>query len=317
MKKMHSLSEDALSEISGSSEWTRVMKIDRGWSSDEKYLIETRAGESMLLRISDGSAYEKKKREYTFIKRVSQLEIEQSKPLAFGSCDQGKQVYMLLSWVEGQDLERALPELPEAEQYQLGCRAGEILRRIHEMPVERSDRPTESKKEKKLRQIGRYETSNVRVEHDEEILQYIKDHADAFDGKKQVYQHGDFHPGNLILTSDHEIGVIDFNRWSVGDPYEEFYKLESFGTEISIPYCIGQIEGYFQNNIPAEFWERLVVYVAHASLSSIKWAEKFGQADMDKMKIRFQNALQHYDNFKRVVPLWYERSHDYSIENRK
>lgn len=37
------------------------------------------------------------------------------------------------------------------------------------------------------------------------------------------------------------IGVIDFNRWEVGDPYEEFYKLESFARELSVPYCIGQI----------------------------------------------------------------------------
>lgn len=53
-----------------------------------------------------------------------------------------------------------------------------------------------------------------------------------------VYMHGDFHPGNLIYMRDGTIGVIDFNRWEVGDPYEEFYKLESFGVEVSIPYCI-------------------------------------------------------------------------------
>ena len=37
-----------------------------------------------------------------------------------------------------------------------------------------------------------------------------------------MYQHGDFHPGNLIYMENGEIGVIDFNRWEVGDPYEEF-----------------------------------------------------------------------------------------------
>lgn len=41
-----------------------------------------------------------------------------------------------------------------------------------------------------------------------------------------------------------EIGVIDFNRWEICDQYEEFYKLESFARELSIPYCIGQMQAY-------------------------------------------------------------------------
>lgn len=72
-----------------------------------------------------------------------------------------------------------------------------------------------------------------------------------------------------------EIGVIDFNRWEVGDPYEEFYKLESFARELSVPYCIGQIQAYFNDEVPGDFWSILAVYVAHASLFSVKWAEKF------------------------------------------
>ena len=38
----------------------------------------------------------------------------------------------------------------------------------------------------------------------------------------------------------------------VGDPYEEFYKLESFGVEVSIPYCIGQIDAYFEDAVPID-----------------------------------------------------------------
>ena len=53
------------------------------------------------------------------------------------------------------------------------------------------------------------------------------------------------------------IGVIDFNRWEVGDPYEEFYKLESFGIEESIPYCVGQIDEYFMIPFHLTFEKRL------------------------------------------------------------
>ena len=74
---------------------------------------------------------------------------------------------------------------------------------------------------------------------------------------------------------------------------------------MSIPYCIGQIDEYFDGNIPEDFWDILAVYVAHASLYSIKWAEKFGQKDIDNMIKICKKSFEHYDNFKRRIPNWY------------
>ena len=166
-----------------------------------------------------------------------------SQPIDFGICNNGKNVYMLLTWVEGKDLEEVLSDLTEEEQYQLGRQAGKVLKKIHS------------------------------IDGDEITIKYVKENIDLIWKEKPVYMHGDYHPGNLIYTDN---GVIDFNRWEVGDPYEEFYKLESFGIENSIPYCIGQIDAYFDDQIPEDFWITLAVYVAHASLFLIKWAEKFG-----------------------------------------
>ena len=133
----------------------------------------------------------------------------------------------------------------------------------------------------------------------------MKENIDQIWKKPAVYMHGDYHPGNLIYQGDGTIGVIDFNRWEVGDPYEEFYKLESFGIECSIPYSVGQIDAYFDDDVPMDFWMANAVYVAHASLFSIKWAEKFGQPDIDNMTMRAKRALVNYDGFRRIIPAWY------------
>lgn len=82
------------------------------------------------------------------------------------------------------------------------------------------------------------------------------------------------HLGNLIYTPDKTIGVIDFNRWECGDKYEEFYKVQSFDVEHSIAFSVGEIQGYFDGDPPIDFWKVQAVYVAHASLYSIKWAGK-------------------------------------------
>lgn len=202
-------------------------------------------------------------------------------------------------------METVLPELSEEEQYRLGRLAGGILKKIHSIPLDERDIPNETKQAKKLLQLSKYEESNVRVDGDEAAVKYVKENIDYIWNENPVYMHGDYHPGNLIYMPDGTIGVIDFNRWEIGDPYEEFYKLESFGIENSIPYCIGQIDAYFNDDIPQQFWTTLAVYVAHASLYSIKWAEQFGQKEIDGMIKRCRMAFEDYNDFKTVVPKWY------------
>ena len=291
-------------DIPGSERWRSVEPVNKGWSSDRKFRVETGTGERLLLRLSDAAQYEAKRREYAIITKYAALGFDMSWPVGFGLCEAG--VYMLLSWVEGRDLEAVLPELPEAEQYRLGWAAGEILRKIHGLPLEEADLPTGTKRERKLKQLKRYEASGVRVSGDGPVIRFVREHIDRIWQKPPVYQHGDFHPGNLIHRADGALGVIDFNRWEVGDPYEEFYKLQSFGREISVPYCVGQIDAYFDDAVPEDFWDALAVYVAHAALFSIAWAEPFGPADVAGMTRRCRLALEDYEGFTRSIPKWYE-----------
>ena len=291
--------------IASSAGWESVTPVEKGWSSDRKYRIRTRNGEDRLLRLADIDRYDAKAREFGIIERYSRLGFAMSMPLEFGVCEDRRSVYMLLSWVEGADLEAVLPGLSEAEQYRLGREAGGILRRIHGVPVAAEDLPSGTKRDRKLMQLAAYEASAVRVEGDEAAIRYVKDNIDCIWRQPPVCQHGDFHPGNLIWRPDGNLGVIDFNRWEVGDPYEEFYKLESFGREVSVPYCVGQIDAYFGDAAPGDFWAALAVYVAHAALFSIQWAERFGPADVAGMVRRYRTAMADYDGFRRTVPKWY------------
>lgn len=61
---------------------------------------------------------------------------------------------MLMSYLHGMDLEEVLPTLSENTKYQLGRKAGEILRKIHSLPVDKKDLASKSKKEKKATQLN-------------------------------------------------------------------------------------------------------------------------------------------------------------------
>jgi hypothetical protein len=66
--------------------------------------------------------------------------------------------------------------------------------------------------------------------------------------------------------------------------------LKNFVGQLNVPYCIGQIQSYSNDEVPKYFWSVLAVYVVHVSLFSIKLVEKFGRKDKEAMVV-----LKNYD----------------------
>lgn len=286
--------------------WIKIEKINYGWSSDEKYYIEDKNKEKFMLRISSIDTYGSKKKEFSIIEKFNKLGFQMSKAIEIGICNEGENVYMLLSWIDGQSMEEVLSRLSKEEQYSLGIEAGRILKAIHSIQVNDEHVPKVTKIEKKLSQLELYEKSKYRFPKDKSAIAYIKENINLMCQGKPVYKHGDFHPGNLIYTPDGQVGVIDFNRWECGDPYEEFYKLQSFTVEESVSFSIGQLNGYFDGEPPLEFWKVQAVYVAHAALYSIEWAVKFGQEDVNVMTKICERIFKDYDGFRLLIPKWYK-----------
>lgn len=48
---------NAISGIHSFENWKTILPIEKGWSSDKKYFVESIAGEKLLLRISDIHGY--------------------------------------------------------------------------------------------------------------------------------------------------------------------------------------------------------------------------------------------------------------------
>lgn len=287
--------------------WKIIRKVDKGWSLDLKYYIEDYEGNRLLLRLSDANSYDDKLEEFKFIKKCNMLFFPMSKAIEIGFCNDKSNVYILLTWVEGKSLDIVIRDLPENKQYELGLQAGKILKEIHLLKPEQKENILGYCPQKKMiTKLIRYEKSINRINKDQFAIEFAKKNIDKINILPSVYKHGDFHVGNLILTPEGKVGVIDFNRWDYGDRYEEFHKIQSFDVEVSIPFSIGQIHGYFNGEPSKEFWNILAVYVACISLDSIVWAEKFGEDEINGMKRRCLSAFNDYDYFKTIIPNWYE-----------
>lgn len=296
-----------LKDIPSFKYWRIIEKINKGWSADSKFYIEDYGRNKLLLRISDLDKYYDKLEEFKFIKKCNELSFSMSKAIEIGFCNNKNNVYMILTWVDGNSLNEVLSDFNENEQYKLGLEAGRILKEIHSLKRKPEDKLIESnKKDKILRNLIRYENSKNRVREDQFAIDFVRNNIEKLNSLPPVYKHGDYHVGNLVITPDGKIGVIDFNRWEYGDRYEEFYKIQAFDVEVSILFSIGQIHGYFNGEPPLEFWSILALYVAYSSLNSIVWAEKFGEDDVNAMKKRCIEAFNDYDKFKTEIPNWYK-----------
>ncbi|MDT2782732.1 aminoglycoside phosphotransferase family protein [Vagococcus fluvialis] len=252
-------------------EWDSINFIDLGWSQDKKYLV-TKNQTSYILRLFKSDKLTEKQAEFNFIKECHDI-IPCSKPIECGKVsDSSAYGYILLSYVEGETLEETIETFSTQKQYDLGLRAGKILKKIHELPISNDINQEDILSNlfyKKERQLNQYIEGNYQLPHEDEVISYVKNRLETIKTQKIVKQHGDFHPGNLILTPQNNIVVIDFNRWDLGDPFEEFLKISLFTVETSPVFALGQIEGYFNNQIPDIFWEQLKFYSLHTSLFSI------------------------------------------------
>ena len=100
-----------MKDIPNFDQFVKVEEINKGWSNDKKYYVETRDQERLLLRISAVSEYDEKKKEFEIMKKLATVGVNMSQPIAFGICDNGKSVYQLLCWVDGEEAKEVLPSL--------------------------------------------------------------------------------------------------------------------------------------------------------------------------------------------------------------
>lgn len=290
-------------DIIGSSKWKEINFVDKGWSEDKKYHILTEDDRHLLLRISKPESYDTKKHEYEVINKIASLNFEMSRPYDFGKCKDG--VYMLMEWIEGEEMETALPSLSFMEQYKLGIEAGQILKKIHDLEIEFESFDWYEKFTTKMdKKIQMYNNCPLKYEHGNLFIAYMSKTRDLLKNRPLTLHHGDYHVGNLIYSKSKHVGVIDFNRFDYGDPWEEFNRIV-WDTNVSSSFATGRLNGYFNNQVPQEFFELLALYISSNTLSSLPWAMAFGESEIDVMKRQAANNLADYNNLENVVPKWY------------
>lgn len=305
---------EILEDLPNKKDWTKIQAIKKGWSYDKKFYIEDEFNNKLLLRLSDINLYEMKKQQFMDIKLIGKLGLNTPRPIEFGICNSGKSVYAIFTWIEGIDLEDAIKSLDLDKQYNLGFQTGYMLKKMHSIEVKNHNSNWEDVYKYKInRVIEAYKRCDYKFENDNSVIAFIKENEKLLINRPILFQHGDYHIGNMILTPNGDLGVIDFNRSSLGDPYEEYDRFV-FTWSKSISFANGQLHGYFDGNPPEEFFKLVALYTATNLLSSIPWAVNFGEEEINVALKNTKKIMEVYDNFKTYIPKWYKEKELYSFK---
>ena len=276
--------------------------INNGWSCDKKYCVTTTDGVKYLLRVTPKEKSANRAEMFRMQQQVAALGVPMCRPIEIGSCDEG--LYTVQTWVDGKDAEEIIPHLNNSEQYAYGLEAGRILKVIHSIPAPENQPDWEQRFNAKIDcKIEMYNDCHVKFEGAEDIMAYIESNRFLLSNRRQSYQHGDYHIGNMMIEKN-KIVIIDFDRYDFGDPWEEFNRIV-WCAQASPIFASGIINGYFDNEVPLEFWKLLALYISSNMLSSIPWAIPFGESEVNTMLNQAKDVLSWYNNMHNPIPTWY------------
>ncbi|HFR3977138.1 TPA: aminoglycoside phosphotransferase family protein [Streptococcus suis] len=277
--------------------------LTKGWSTDRKYKVQLEDGRLGLLRIAERPAYEAKRLEFQLVENLFGLGLPVAEPIAF-LVDE-KLVYSLYEWMEGQDMKEVAYSLSDSDMYDLGCQSGQFLRTLHALPIDQSLRDWNNYYQAKIEsKLAAYQAASHFYPNGQAMIDFVQANRHLLEGRPIAYHHGDFHTGNFLLGADGKLKILDFDRYDIGDPWEEFNRL-IFTADLSPTFARGQVDAYFDVVIPEEFWRLLALYLTVNSLGALSWAEQVDPLQIPLMKEQADAVWTWYQGYSRLQPLWY------------
>lgn len=293
-------------DIPNHDSFLKIEPIHKGWSRDKKYYVETKDGRRLLLRISAISEHDEKKKEFEIMKQLATIGIKMSLPIDFGICDNGNSVYQILTWVDGEEAKEVLSSLSDKEQYAYGWEAGQMLLK---MQIAESYPPSaEWAKiygERVAKYIENYKACGEKLYCEELLFAFLEQHSSCLENRPKCLLHADFQSDNMVISPNKELYAIDFQGSGLVDPY---YALTGVmvTAEVSPQFSIGQLHSYFGGRVSDDFWELNAYYMAAESINAFAVAVTLGQEEIDYSHEMSKATLEWFDDFKNLVPSWYE-----------
>lgn len=287
-------------------EYDFIMKeeIKEGYSHDRKFFAQNKFNDKIFIReskVNNLNYHLQLKKYYLELEKLdinipSLLHIKYEEDL----------ISTFYDYLEGMTFNKVLSKMPEEYQVSFGETAGKFLKAIHTIPID-SDRDWESYYKRKSKDyLHSYHNKNLSFENDDLFIKYIGENYGLLKDRPVTFQHGDYHINNFILL-DEDLYVIDFDRYDVGDPWEEFNRIV-WSVKESPLFASAMIDAYFDYDVPEDFWPLLLYYISNNQISFMSWALNYSDEQRLEALAQGKLILEWHDNFNNVIPSWYQKT---------
>lgn len=284
-------------------EFISKIVINQGWSDDKKYCVTDKNYQKYFLCVCNKEKLNSKKFEFNMMQKIASLGVPMCKPIKLELS--GNEVHSMYEWIEGKDARGTILTYSVKQQYTYGVEAGRILQKIHSISITGAREDWENFFNQKIDdKISKYKECPIQYENGQIFIEFLNANRELLKDRPWVFQHGDYHIGNFIIGEEHEIFVIDFDRFDFGDPWEEFNRIV-WSAQVSTPFASGMIDGYFDNEVPDLFGKLLALYITTNIVGALPWAISYGDEEISVIQNQAKEILEWYDYMNQIIPSWY------------
>lgn len=283
---------------------TRCEPLGGGFSAAGKYKLYTEGTTpAYILKVYGSDKAERRERQFEWMSRHYAQRVKCPRPIRFGVSRESSFCYLVLEYIRGDSADRTLPPLSAEEQYRLGVKAGVELHRLHRLEAPHGYDWYPRRVEKYRRKSAECRRLGLDFHKRHSLEAYIENNLHLLRMSRVCFQHDDFHPQNLIVDDEGGLSVVDFDSFDWGDPWEEFFKVPKYTIQVSRHFAIGQVAGYFGDDIPGDFWRKYNLFVAlnqHASQLG-----GYASNTLEEVRERTRYIVETHDFRNHGAPEWF------------
>lgn len=288
--------------------WKHYKKLKYKYYYGMNYLLTDYNEQLYMLHIDNQLNHHQNGFIWRFLNNIKTINVETPRLLQYGYFNNKINVYIIFSWVQGQHLSSIISNYSFSTRYHIGYIMGKNLKAIHETPVDEKDFVSfEEINSNKWRKVSAYLNSDFKFPIHNDIVKFITDNFDEIKEFQPAYIHNNFYDENIVLYQRNKLGLINFTKSRVDDPIYDLVKMQIYTNDKSYNFALGVLDGYFDKNIPEEFWKKYAVLTAYSCISMF-YALSIKEQNSDLyIKNLFADICYQYDNFHSFIPKWYKK----------
>ena len=201
----------------------RLVSSDMRASDTRVWRVELH-GQDLAIRVFRPDQQSVMRAEIQAMELALSHEIPIPRPIATGVIEDSYPA-MAIEWVQGEPVGDSIVADPDSAQ-QFGLLSGQLLARVHEIPIPTRTDPDHLTENWVKRAVG-----------DDRQLQAV---LDAVRDPELRLLHLDYHPFNLLVLDGAITGIIDWTNAALGDPRADIARSSST-MELLAPMYVGEV----------------------------------------------------------------------------